>query len=649
MASYTIEFVLEDRGRDFPRRLSARASEGYSLLEVIREMGLELLTPCGGEGTCGRCKVRVISGRVQRATSAHLSEGELKGGWCLACNSAPLSDLVVEIPRESRLERKGPRGRRVRKKEAAVERWEVEPFTRKVVLEVRPPSLEENFSDLERVERALFPLWGSGKAPRYRLGTLQKLGRLLREQGGKVTLTLAELGETLEVVEIEAGDRAYRQYGLALDVGTTTLSLTLLNLYDGRIIDEESDYNPQLRFGEDVISRIVYASRPGGLETIRGAVLDEVNRLAAQVSRRNAIEPHEINSLSLAGNPAMLHLLLGLDPRYIREEPYIPTLNFFPVLRAEEVGLDVAPHAPIYVLPGVGSFVGGDITAGVLGCSIDRSDGLTLYIDIGTNGEIVIGNRGWMMACACSAGPAFEGAGVRSGMRATDGAIESVSIEPGGLEPRVSVIGGGPPRGLCGSGLIDLFSELFRAGALDRAGKLIPQGGNPRVRHGERGAEYVLAWAEQTATGQDIALTEVDLDNLLRTKAAIYAGISSLTQTVGLPLEELEKIVIAGEFGSFINVESAVTIGLLPDLPRERFHAVGNSSLIGAQLALLSKDFRTRAEEIARRMTYVELSADPSYMDRYLSALFLPHTELELFPSLKARFPNLFKEGVHVS
>ncbi len=517
------------------------------------------------------------------------------------------------------------------------------------MLDVKPPSLEENFSDLERLERALFPLWGSGRAPRCRLGTLQKLGRLLREEGGKVTLTLAELGDALEVVELEAGDRAYRQYGLAVDVGTTTLSLTLLNLYDGRIIDEESDYNPQLRFGEDVISRVVSASRPGGLRAMREAAVGGVNRLAAKLSGRNGIEPAEINSLSLAGNPAMLHLLLGLDPRYIREEPYIPTLNFFPVMRAGEVGLDIAPFALIYVLPGVGSFVGGDITAGVLGCSIDRSEGPTLYIDIGTNGEIVVGTREWMMACACSAGPAFEGAGVRSGMRATLGAVESVSIEPGSLEPRLSVIGGGPPRGVCGSGLIDLFAELFRAGALDRAGKLLPQEGSPRVRQGERGAEYVLAWAEETATGRDITLTEVDLENLLRTKAAIYAGISSLTQMVGLSLEEIEKVVIAGEFGSFLNVESALAIGLLPDLPRERFHAVGNSSLIGAQLALLSRDFRVRAEEIARRMTYVELSADPSYMDRYLSALFLPHTELELFPSLRERLPNLFKEGIHVS
>jgi uncharacterized 2Fe-2S/4Fe-4S cluster protein (DUF4445 family) len=363
-------------------------------------------------------------------------------------------------------------------------------------------------------------------------------------------------------------------------------------------------------------------------------VLGTLDELLARLHKRTGIDPQRIYKATVAGNTTMLHLLLGLPPGTIRLAPYIPTVNLPAPVRAHEIGLGIHPLATVDCLPGVASYVGSDITAGVLACGLSETEELTLFIDVGTNGEIVLGTRDWQVACACSAGPAFEGAGVVHGMRATEGAIEEVWVHTRTFEPTWRVIGNVAPRGLCGSGLISLLAELFVTGVIDRGGNVKLDLDSPRVRQGEHGPEYVVAWASETSTGKDLVLTKVDVDNLLRAKAAIYAGFSVLAGSVGVRLEDVQQVLVGGSFGKYINVEKAIQIGLLPDLPWERFKFLGNTAILGTYYALLSHTERERLQHIARSMTYLELSADNSFYDAFTAALFLPHTEIVRFPSV---------------
>jgi uncharacterized 2Fe-2S/4Fe-4S cluster protein (DUF4445 family) len=421
---------------------------------------------------------------------------------------------------------------------------------------------------------------------------------------------------------------------VAIDIGTTSNVVYLINLINGRVIDRASAYNAQIQAGEDVISRIVFSQKRDGLRRLQQMVLKTLNGLIEEIAARNQIPTRQISSAVVAGNTTMIQLFLSLDPKYLREMPFIPTVGQpLPVL-AEEVGLSINPQATVDCLPVVGAYVGADITAGILASGMYDTDELTLFIDVGTNGEIVLGNRDWLITCACSAGPAFEGSGVRHGMRATAGAIEEIWLDHRTYEPTYETIGGLPARGICGSGMIGLLAELFVTGVLDKAGKLARDLPTPRVRVGDHGAEYVVVWANQSGIGTDIVLNEVDIENLLRTKGAIYAGFSVLVQSVGIQLADVEQVLIAGAFGQYINVEKAIQIGLLPDMPWERFNFLGNTSVLGAFYSLVSRPMRREVLEIAKRMTYLELSADNTFYDQFMSAMFLPHTDITAFPSV---------------
>jgi len=429
-------------------------------------------------------------------------------------------------------------------------------------------------------------------------------------------------------------------WGMAVDIGTTTVTVWLVDLITGKVEAQVSEYNQQINRGEDVVSRIIYASQTGGADELRGLVLGTINQLLETACKRVKAFPGNVVKATIAGNSTMLHLLLGLPAESIRLVPYITSVNHPPLLTAREVGLHIHPEATVDCLPGVASYVGADITAGVLSSGTDDAEKLTLFMDVGTNGEIVLGNRDWLAACACSAGPAFEGAGVRDGMRATRGAIEEVWISgpdaPTPYEPSYRVIGNAKPRGLCGSGLLALLAELFLTGVIDKGGNFNTTLSTSRVRESEHGWEYVIAWASETQHGRDIVFTRTDIDNLLRAKAAIFAGFSVLADSVGIPLELVEQVLIGGSFGKYINVEKAVQIGLLPDMPWDRFQFLGNTSVKGAYYALLDREARNRVREIASRMTYVELSADNSFYEAFMAALFLPHTDLSRFPSVEA-------------
>jgi uncharacterized 2Fe-2S/4Fe-4S cluster protein (DUF4445 family) len=438
------------------------------------------------------------------------------------------------------------------------------------------------------------------------------------------------------VVDVWPGDRTNSLWGVAIDIGTTSNAVYLVNLITGEVADTAAEYNGQIVRGEDVISRIIYAKKENGLAELQSLVLGTLNKLIGQLARRQGISGEEIVKATVAGNSTMIHLFLGLPPEHIRLVPFITTVNYPPPVLAGELGLEINPQATVDCLPGVASYVGADITAGVLSSGLYTAGELTIFIDIGTNGEMVLGDGSWLVSCACSAGPAFEGAGVEYGMRATAGAIEEVWVNQDTFEPTYRVIGSEPPRGICGSGLIALLAELFITQVIDKGGNFNFELNTPRVRRGEHGGEYVVAWGSETGHGRDIAITKVDIDNLVRAKGAIYAGFSVLVNSVGLSMEDVGQFLIGGAFGQYINIEKAIQIGLLPDLPWERFRFLGNTSVRGAYMALLSRSSRERIADVANKLTYLELSADNAFYDQFTSSVFLPHTNIERFPSVKA-------------
>jgi uncharacterized 2Fe-2S/4Fe-4S cluster protein (DUF4445 family) len=492
------------------------------------------------------------------------------------------------------------------------------------------PSLQDSRDDLARL---LAGLADAGRSPiDVPLPVLRRLGSDLRQADWQPWIVAQEGVGPARLVQVSAAQP--RLLGLAVDIGTTTVSAELVDLQTGETLASTAEYNEQIARGEDVISRIIYAGKNDGLDELGRMVRSTIGALLQRIQRRTGLDPSGILKVAVSGNTTMIHLFLGLPPATIRLAPYVPAANQPAAYTAAELGLPVHPMASVDLLPGVASYIGADITAGAYAAGLWQADRLTLFIDVGTNGEIVLGTRDWLVTCACSAGPAFEGAGVVDGMRATQGAIEEVWVHSQTYEPTLRVIGGGRPVGLCGSALISLLAELFVTGVIDRGGNFKLDLGTPRLRSGEHGPEYVVAWPDETASGRAIALTKVDVDNLMRAKAAIYAGFSVLAASVGVDLADVEQILIGGAFGKYINVEKAIQIGLLPDLPWDRFQFLGNTSLRGARLSLLSRAARQAIADIAGRMTYVELSADNTFYDAFTAALFLPHTDIRRFPSV---------------
>jgi uncharacterized 2Fe-2S/4Fe-4S cluster protein (DUF4445 family) len=627
---------------------------GTLLSEAARLAGVDIGQPCGGQGRCGRCAVQITQGNVRRRSSLRLSPEDVAHGFALACQSVIEGDISVTIPPQEKIER------RLTTDRTAIEisvPTDYDPFycqtIRRFSLRLSPPRMDDQTDDWSRLKTALRQKSGIENI-RLSLGLLQKMGHLLRENDWQVTvITDAHIeldgrrtDERLVDIIPDLVPDEDPIFGIAIDIGTTTVTVWLVELLSGKVVVQVSEYNGQIIRGEDVISRIIFASKNGGQEELQNRVLETINQLVSQACKRAKIKPIEILKATVAGNSTMMHLFLGIPASSIRLSPFITAINQPPIITAGAIGLVINPEATIDCLPGVASYVGADISSGVLACRMDETEKLTLFLDVGTNGETVLGSREWLVTCACSAGPAFEGAGVLYGMRATKGAIEECWISGGNsthpYEPTYRVIGNSKPRGICGSGLIALLAEMFLTGVVDKGGTINLSLGkiNPRIREGEHGPEYVIAWAAETESGKDIAINNVDIDNLKRAKAAIYAGFTVLAQSVGVPLEMVEQILIGGSFGKYINVEKAVQIGLLPDMPWDRFKFLGNTSVQGAYLALLDWRNRDRIRDIASQMTYIELSADNTFFDAFMSAMFLPHTDLSSFPSVAAAIEN---------
>ena len=440
-----------------------------------------------------------------------------------------------------------------------------------------------------------------------------------------------------KMISVEPGDTTDKHYSVVMDIGTTSLWGQLLDLNSRETLAEASAYNPQISFGDDVITRIVYSQKPEGLEKLQQVVVEGLNTIIDELVEKAGIERCYVSHITAAGNTVMTQLLVGLDPKYIRETPYTPTANFVPPVRAVRVGLNVSDYVYLYTFPLVASYVGGDIVSGVLSSGMYQRKELTLYIDIGTNGEIVVGNADWLMTASCSAGPAFEGGGLRCGMRATAGAIERFHINPDTLEPMIVTIDKVKAKGICGSGAINILAEFLETGVLDQNGKYNRTCSTKRIRKGQDGFEYVLAYKEETGSEEDVVITEADIDNLIRAKAAMFAGYQSLLSKLDLTFKDLEKVIIAGAFGDFIDLDKAITIGLLPEIPKENYIFIGNGSLLGAKLISLSSELLDDGERIARKMTNIELSEDHSFMDKYMAGMFLPHTDETLFPEVSKR------------
>ncbi|MGB3714541.1 MAG: ASKHA domain-containing protein [Candidatus Promineifilaceae bacterium] len=634
---------------------------GTLLTEAAQVAGVEITQPCGGQGRCGRCMVKVGDGDVRRRSTLRLSTQDVNKGYALACQSVIESDVAVLIPPQEKVERRLSTDRVV----AKVSVPEGYAFyghqsVKRVNLSLDPPSMDDQTDDWSRLRsglrRQLGVNGGEQLTLQVSLPLLRNVGRILRKGDWQVTAVLDFVTwsdhKQARLIDLHAGHTpdAAPLFGVAIDIGTTTVTVWLVDLVTGEVRAQAAEYNGQIARGEDVISRIIYASKSEhGADEMHRLVLETINQLIVRACMRAKVEPAEIIKAVIAGNSTMIHLLLGLPAESIRLMPFVTSVNSTPWMSARDMtqsgmSLNIHPEATVDCLPGVASYVGADITSGVLSSGMDDNERVSLFLDIGTNGEMVLGSNDWLVACACSAGPAFEGAGVLHGMRATRGAIEEVWINGQTYEPTYRVIGETKPRGFCGSGLISLLAELFLNGVVDKGGNFNDTLETPRVRPGDHGLEYVVVWGDEAHRGRDIVITRVDIDNLVRAKAAIYAGFTVLADSVGFPLDGAEQVLIGGAFGKYINVEKAVEIGLLPDMPWDRFQFLGNTSVMGAYLALLYQEKRARIQEIAQRMTYIELSADNSFYDAFTSALFLPHTDLAEFPSVVAELEQVRRQ-----
>ncbi len=631
-----------------PEKKSISVDSGTDILTAAIKSGIHIYNSCGGEGVCGRCKVIIKKGKYVTERSGRVSERERNKGYVLACRTTPQSDLEILVPEESRLGdievlTKEAKAKRLvglytpaEKIEEGYHKTELKvfkhgPLSTKLFLELPPPSIEDNCGDVERLFREIrkgrnIPVMQMG------LANIKKLPRLLRESNWKVTVTLGNRNGTTEVVLIEPGNTSARNFGVALDVGTTTIVAYLVDLKSQKVLGARASYNPQVDFGEDVISRIIYAGEEAGLEKLHHVVIDTINALIYSLAKEQNLTLDDITAVMCAGNTTMTHLLLKINPAYIRKDPYIPAVNLMPVIRDAEAGIKAHPRGLLACLPSIGSYVGGDIVGGILASGMDNIKELSLFIDLGTNGEVVIGNKEYFMACSTSAGPCFEGGGLTSGVRAMKGAIQKVSIENNALN--IETIGGSSPKGICGSGVIDVLSAFLKHRIIDRSGK-IKDNKICKVKEADGVKHIVLVDKKKSATGKDISIDENDIKNVINSKGAIYTGIEVLLKESSYKRSDLKHVYIAGGLGTALNIRSSINIGLLPDLAEEKFEFLGNTSITGAKMCILSSEAMDKAYSIADRMIYLDLSTNPSFMNNYSAALFLPHTDIDLFPTVK--------------
>ncbi len=616
---------------------------GDNLLELARRANVAIDAPCSGNGSCGKCRVKLVEGQVDSLPSRHISEEEWETGWRLSCNCKVVGDCTVFVPdiasayqsRMKTADLSSPKEiaifedcqRNLHESGIAfVNRY------RAYVLAMAEPTLDDTMPDVERLVWAIQDASGAGKVE-VPFCVMVRLASTLREHNWNVCVKGELVEDTFKCMEI-TGPEDTVLVGCAIDIGTTTVTMVLTDLESGKLLAKGSSGNGQIRYGADVINRIIQQGKSGGKKALQDAIIKEtLNPIIANLCKSAKVNARSILRLSVGANTTMNHLFVGVDAESVRMEPYIPSFFSWEGLLAGDLKLPANPLAPVLIAPNIGSYVGGDITAGTLASGIWDKDEMSLFIDLGTNGELVFGNRDFLMSCACSAGPAFEGGDISCGMRATDGAVEAVTIDKTTMEPTLDIIGdeGQKCVGICGSGIIDLISELFRCGMINAKGLFVREG--DRIRRDAHGmGRYVVAFEEESETGREISINEVDIDNFIRAKGAIFSAIDTLLQSVDMTVDMIDKVYVAGGIGSGINMKNAVNIGMLPDVELEKFHYIGNSSLTGAYAMVVSDEANAKTAEVAANMTYLELSTYPGYMDSFVAACFLPHTDARLFP-----------------
>ncbi len=617
---------------------------GDNLLETARRANVAIDAPCSGNGSCGKCRVKLVEGQLDSLPSRHISDEEYAAGWRLSCCSRVTGDCTVFVPdiasayqsRMKTADLSSPKEIAIfEDAKASLLASGIEftnPF-RSLVLTMAAPCLEDTMPDNERLSWAIQEALGV-ETVEIPFAVMVKMAHTLREHDWSVCVKGQLVGNTFRCMEL-CGPQDTAIVGCAIDIGTTTVTMVLTDLGTGKLLAKGSSGNGQIRYGADVINRIIEQGRSGGKKKLQDAIVKEtLTPIIANLCKTAGISARSILRLAIGANTTMNHLLLGVDAEPVRMEPYIPSFFSWTGLLAGDLKLPANPLASVLIAPNIGSYVGGDITAGTLASGIWDKDEMSLFIDLGTNGEIVFGNRDFLMSCACSAGPAFEGGDISCGMRATDGAIEACTIDRDTMEPALTVVGdpGQRPVGICGSGIIDIISELYRCSIINAKGLFVREG--KRILRDAHGmGRYVLAFAAESETGREISLNEVDIDNFIRAKGAIFSAIDTLLQSVDMSVEMIDKVYVAGGIGSGINMKNAVNIGMFPDVELDKFHYIGNSSLTGSYAMVMSDAATEKTAEVAANMTYLELSTYPGYMDSFVAACFLPHTNRSLFPS----------------
>ena len=628
------------------------ANAGDNLLEVARSANVAIDAPCSGNGACGKCRVQLKSGELESKKTLHISDEEYQAGWRLSCCSKISADVNVLVPDIASAYKSRMKVADLSSKEEiaifenAKSDIQLAGIELKNSLEVVDvlmdvPSLDDTMPDNERLTRALRKYLNINRV-RIPYVVLKKLPDVLRENNFAVKCVIRATSDDMYVYDIFGKDEDVIIGGLAIDIGTTTVSAVLINMENGEILAKSSAGNGQIRFGADVINRIVESQKPGGQKKLQDAVIKEtINPMIHEMCKSAKFPKDHIYRMCVASNTTMNHLFAGINADPLRTEPYIPAFFKTNSLFASDVGVDINKDAHIIMAPNIGSYVGGDITAGTLVSQIWNRPEFSLFIDLGTNGELVFGNSDFMMSCACSAGPAFEGGDISCGMRATDGAIEACTIDKETMEPTYKIVGdpGTKPVGLCGSGIIDVISELYICGIINPKGKFIREG--KRIKHDKYGmGSYILAFEEEAGSVKDVEITEVDIDNFIRAKGAIFSAIRTMLTSLDFDVSMIDDVYVAGGIGSGINMQNAVNIGMFPDISIEKFHYIGNSSLTGAYLMLLSTPAEKKTYELAANMTYMELSTVPIYMDEFVGACFIPHTDTSMFPTVMEEVQN---------
>ena len=609
--------------------------QGKTLLELARDSGVAIESICGSAGKCGKCKVVIRSGAAN-LTPLNRSEVEILGdksvhaGTRLACQAKIVSegDVVVEVPEESR------RGHH-RLLAAGEERaTKLRPAMTKAVIELPPATLADVRADDDRFLDVLRK--GARASSMMSPGAHRTLPGALRDGSWLVTATLFR-GK--EVVRVDPGDTTGELYGVAADIGTTKVVAYLIDLASGDVLATESMPNPQIPFGEDVMSRITFTTKtPDGNERLQKVILDGLNSLISKLSSSSGVPQENILEAMVVGNTAMHHIFFGIPAKHLASAPYAPAVRTSLVYDAGQMGVDIYPFGKVSSLPNVAGFVGADAIADLVSSGLYRDRQIGMMIDIGTNTEIIAGNKDRLVSCSCASGPAFEGAHVRFGMRASTGAIERVWIDPATRDVRLRTIEDARPRGICGSGIVDAIAEMFRSGIIDPSGRIKDNKGDKRVRKGPDGVrEYVLVWGKDTDTGEDITVAQHDIEEIQLAKAAIFTGVSTLMRKLGVKCQELKRVYAAGAFGTYVDASSAITIGMYPDVPVTRIRFVGNAAGSGARMALKSTHVRDLAERLSKKVEYIELAAEKDFQSEFAKAMFLPHRDAGRFPSVKTR------------